>query len=137
MILLPRTTGIPVLRPTPESMSYWAGTRVGELRFQRCVNCAAANFGPGLACRSCQSRDLNWEISSGQGSLYSWTIVWRPQTPAFEVPYAPAIIRLDEGYDMMSALVGLEHTEIEAGLKVGVEFHAISDEISLPFFHVL
>ena len=73
-------------------------------------------------------------MSAGLGAVYSWTIVWRPQTPAFEVPYAPAIVRLEEGYDVLTALVGIDHADITDGLRVAVEFHAISAEITLPFF---
>ncbi|MCU1391745.1 MAG: hypothetical protein JWM34_173 [Ilumatobacteraceae bacterium] len=134
-LLAPRLGGIPVPRMNPESVEYWNGTRLGELRHQRCDACATPNFGPGLVCRHCRSRELTWVAGSGRGSVYSWTIVWRPQTPAFEVPYAPAIIRLDEGYDLLTALVGLDHTDIAEGLRVAVEFHPISDEITLPFFH--
>jgi len=133
-MLEPRLGGIPVPRPNPESLPYWEGTRQGELRYQRCSACDAPNFGPGLVCRSCRSRDLRWVASSGRGAIYSWTVVWRPQTPAFEVPYAPVIVRLDDGYDVIAAIVGLDHTEIVEGLRVTVEFHAISDEITLPFF---
>ena len=134
-LLTPNLIGIPVPRMAPESVEYWAGNRAGELRYQRCTVCAAPNFGPGLACRACRSRDLDWVVSAGRGAVYSWTVVWRPQTPAFDVPYAPAVIRLDEGYDLLAALVGLDHTDIAEGLRVAVEFHAISDEITLPFFH--
>ena len=133
-MLAPRIDGISAPRIAPESIEYWNGTRVGELRYQRCADCATANFGPGLACRNCRSRALTWVAGSGQGVVYSWTVVWRPQTPAFEVPYAPAIIRLDEGYDLLTALVGLDHTDIADGLRVCVEFHTLSGEITLPFF---
>ena len=132
--LRPNLHGIPVPRMSPESVEYWAGTRAGELRHQRCAACATANFGPGLACRACRSRDLDWVVGGGIGTVYSWTVVWRPQTPAFEVPYAPAIVRLDEGHDLLTALIGLDHTDIVEGLRVAVEFHPISDEITLPFF---
>lgn len=133
-LLEPRTSGVPVPNPSPESLRYWEGTRAGELRYQRCAACGAANFGPGLACSTCQRRDLTWEVSEGRGTVYSWTVVWRPQTPAFEVPYAPAIIRMAEGYDMMSALVGLEPDAIMPDMAVAVEFHSVSDLITLPFF---
>jgi uncharacterized protein len=133
-ILEPQLTGVPVPRSGVESLHYWEGTRIGELRYQRCVPCGAANFGPGLVCRSCRARDLEWVAGSGRGVVYSWTVVWRPQTPAFAVPYAPAIIRLEDGYDILAALVGLDHTDIAPGLLVVAEFHAISPEITLPYF---
>lgn len=135
--LAPRTEGISVPVPSAESAPYWEGTRAGELRFQRCRACGAANFGPGIGCRACRSRDLVWERSGGVGTLYSWTVVWRPQLPTIEVPYAPAIVRLDEGHDLVSALIGLDHAAIAAGLRVEVEFHPVSDTITLPFFRPL
>ena len=44
--------------------------------------------------------------SGGVGEIYSWTVVYRPVTPEFEPPYAPAIITLDEGYQMLTNIVG-------------------------------
>lgn len=133
-LLEPRIEGTPVPNPSQISLPYWEGTRSGELRYQRCSDCGSANFGPGLACRQCRSRHLTWEVSSGEGSLYSWTVVWRPQTPAFEVPYAPAIVRLDEGYDMISAVVGCDPGELHENMRLAVVFHALTDEVTLPFF---
>jgi uncharacterized OB-fold protein len=62
-------------------------------------------------------------------------VVWRPQHPAYEVPYAPAIVRLAEGCTVMSAVVGCEPSALAAGLPLEVEFHAVTDELTLPFFH--
>jgi len=134
VILAPNVGGVPVPVPGPLSGPYWDGTRSGELRYQRCTDCGAANFGPGLRCSACRSASVAWTASAGVGRVYSWTVVWRPQTPAFDVPYAPAIIRLDEGYDMVSALIGCEPDEIVDDMAVTVEFHAVSEEIWLPFF---
>lgn len=134
MILEPQLAGVPVPRPSPDSLPYWQAAARGELVFQRCTYCGAANFGPGRSCRRCQADGLMWERSGGQGAVYSWTVVWRPQTPAFAVPYAPAIIRLDEGYDMVSALIELEPSGIHPGMRVAARFHRLTDEIHLPFF---
>jgi uncharacterized OB-fold protein len=133
-MLAPNTSGIPVPRPTLESKPYWAGCRDSELRFRRCTRCGLAVFEPRPLCPRCHGTDLTWEVSAGDGSVYSWSIVWRPQTPAFESPYVPAIVTLDEGFDMLSAIVGCEPGDIGAGQRVRVEFHAVDDVITLPFF---
>ena len=75
-----------------------------------------------------------FSASSGRGRLYSWTVVWRPQHPAFTVPYAPAIVSLDEGWFMMSAVVGCEPEDLRPDMALAVEFHPASDEITLPYF---
>ncbi len=134
MLLTPNVEGIPVPRPTGESKHYWTGCRAGELRFRRCNGCDSAVFEPRPMCPRCHGTDLGWEVSSGVGTVYSWSIVWRPQTPAFNSPYAPAIVTLDEGFDMLSAIVGCDADDIHEGQRVSVEFHEVDDVITLPFF---
>ena len=82
----------------------------------------------------CLSPNLIWEKGQGKGAIYSWSTVWRPQTPAFEIPYVIAIIDMDEGYRMMSNIVGINPDKIEVGMRVEVQFHAMNDEITLPYF---
>ena len=82
----------------------------------------------------CHAGTPVWECSAGKGSLYSWTVVWRPPDPSFQVPYAPAVVRLDEGFWMLSAVVGCEPEALREGLRLAVEFHPASDTITLPYF---
>jgi hypothetical protein len=64
--------------------------------------------------------------------------VWRPQTPAFVVPYVPIIVDLDEGWDLLSNLIGCESDEVEIGMRVEVDFRATaSGDGSLPYFRPL
>jgi uncharacterized OB-fold protein len=61
-------------------------------------------------------------------------VVWRPPDPALRVPYAPAVVELDEGFFMVSAVVGCEPADLVAGMRLVVEFHAVSDDMVLPYF---
>ena len=72
--------------------------------------------------------------SSGRGTLYSYTVVHRPQQPVFEVPYTVAIVELEEGWYMLSKLVDCEPEEVEIGMPLEVSFRPMSEEITLPFF---
>jgi uncharacterized OB-fold protein len=132
--LTPQKAGIPAPTPTRLSKPYWDGCREGELHFQRCDTCGTIPARPGPICPHCHGRSLSWERSAGAGSLYSWTVVWRPQHPSFTVPYAPAIIELDEGCFLMSAMIGCEAEDLVADLRVEVEFHPANDSITLPYF---
>ena len=86
-------------------------------------------------CPHCGTQDaLAWKPSAGRGSLYSWTVVWRAPHPGFATPYAPAVVRLDEGWTMLSAVVGCAPGALRDGLPLQVEFHPASDEVSLPYF---
>ncbi|MCU1449865.1 MAG: hypothetical protein JWP02_2035 [Acidimicrobiales bacterium] len=132
--LQPQAPGIPVPTPSPMSAPYWDACGRGELVFQRCDDCGTIALRPTTLCGTCLGASLSWVPSSGLGRLYSWTVVWRPQHPSFNVPYAPAIVALDEGWFMMSAVIGCEPDDLRADMRLAVEFHQASDEIALPYF---
>jgi uncharacterized OB-fold protein len=135
MTLLRAQSGdIPRPHPSPVSQPYWDGCRSGKLLFQRCHDCDGVTHTPAAVCAHCMSSRLTWEESAGFGTVYSWTTVWRPQTPAFEVPYTAVIVEMSEGWQILSNLVGCEHDECRVGMPVRVEFHPLDDEITLPYF---
>jgi hypothetical protein len=131
--LVPQPASIPRPYPSPVSEPYWEGAKRGELLFQRCGN-GHAVFDPAILCRKCGSRDLTWERSAGLGTVYSWTVVWRPQQPSFVVPYAPAIVDMDEGYQILANVVGCDVGDLAVGQRVAVEFHPVSEGYALPYF---
>jgi uncharacterized OB-fold protein len=133
-LLLPQSVGIPVPRPGLHSQAYWDGCRRHQLLYQRCAACSSYGLGVFTVCAHCHATSPVWEHSAGKGSLYSWTVVWRPPDPSFRVPYAPAVVRLDEGPWIMSAVIGCEPEALHEGLRLVVEFHPVSDEITLPYF---
>ena len=126
--------GIPLPRPTELSRPHWDGCREGVLRVQRCRECQTYVFIPEPFCTECQSEELEWVESSGRGTLYSMTTVYRPQRPEFEVPYTVAIVELEEGWHMLTNLVDCPPEEIRVGLPVEVTFRRMSDEVTLPLF---
>ena len=132
--LEPHPPGIPEPTPSRWSQPYWDGLRRGELLFQRCADCGGITFNPAPACAHCLSDRLEWEASAGTGAIYSWTVVWRPQTPAFRVPYATAIVDVDEGFQMLANVIGCEPDDVRVGLRVRVEFHPVSERTTLPYF---
>lgn len=131
--LEPQAPGIPLPRPSALTRPFWDACADGRLVFQRCQGCGAAIFDPALACRTCRSRELRWEDSSGRGEVYSWTVAHRPLSPAFTAVYAPIIVTLDEGFQMISNLVDCEDDVLAVGLRVTVRFHRI-DDVTLPYF---
>jgi uncharacterized OB-fold protein len=116
------------------SVPFWQGCGAGELRYQRCESCGLSNFPPTEHCRQCLSAELRWERGGGVGEIYSWTVVHRPVTAEFEPPYAPAIVTLDEGYQMLTNVVGVDPADLAIGLRVRVQFHAVGADVTLPYF---
>jgi uncharacterized OB-fold protein len=133
-VLRPQSGEVPHAVPGPVTTAFWAACDRGELSFQRCRACRTIAFPPSEHCRNCLSLDLVWEVSAGLGRLYSWTIVWRPVTPAFATPYAPAIVDVDEGYQMMTNLIGIAPDQFAVGLPVQVAFHRAGSDLTLPYF---
>ncbi|MGO9927962.1 MAG: Zn-ribbon domain-containing OB-fold protein [Mycobacterium sp.] len=131
--LRPQTGPVPHASSQP-SVPFWQGCQSGELRYQRCEACGLSNFPPTEHCRQCLSSELRWQQSNGRGEIYSWTVVHRPVTAEFEPPYAPAIITLDEGYQMLTNVVGVAPDELAIGMRVQVQFHAVGADVTLPYF---
>ncbi|RBY84387.1 Zn-ribbon domain-containing OB-fold protein [Blastococcus sp. TF02A-26] len=133
--LQPQSGPLPHAEPTGASAPFWAGCASGELRYQRCRACAAVTSPPVETCRECLSADLAWEVSAGTGTVYSWTVVHRPATAAFAaVPYAPAIVDVAEGFQLLTNLVDVAPEDITAGMPVAVRFVATADGPTLPYF---
>jgi uncharacterized OB-fold protein len=129
----------PQTGPVPHASSqvsrpFWQGCRSEELRYQRCEACGLANFPPTEHCRQCLSAELQWKQSDGVGEVYSWTVVHRPVTPEFTPPYAPAIVTLAEGYQMLTNVIGVTPADLAIGMAVQVQFHEVGDDITLPYF---
>ena len=133
-LLRPQRGAIPSPVPSAVSAPSWEGLRQAQLRFQRCGDCHGITHTPAVLCAHCNSRSLGWETSAGTGAIYSWTVVWRPQMPEFVVPYAPIVVDMDEGWQMLSNLIGCDHEALDVGLGVRVDFHQLNDEITLPYF---
>ena len=120
--------------PTPETMHYWEGTALGELRFQRCRACDATYFPPQPFCPECASDDIEIVRSSGRGFLYSYVITERA-APGFTAPYVIAVVELDEGPRLLTNLVDVEPDPdvLPIDLPVEVVFETVG-EVALPMF---
>lgn len=120
---------------TPETRHFWDGTRIGELRLQKCAACNHVYFPPRPFCPQCGSPDVSVFRASGRATLHSYVIHHRP-VPGFVPPYSIAVVELDEGPRMMTNIVGIAQTPeaLRLDMLLEVVFHRINDEISLPLF---
>jgi uncharacterized OB-fold protein len=126
----------PAPTPTPDTATYWEGTASGELRLQRCSACGAAYFYPRSSCPTCGSTEVTWFTSSGRARLYTYVISHRA-APGFEdqVPYAIAVVELDEGPRMLSNIVGVDNTpeSLVLDMPLEVDFEPRGDQM-VPVF---
>lgn len=82
---------------------FWEGCALGELRYQRCLACGAAQLQARPFCRRCGAGPV-WAIAHGTGTVYAATRVTRAPTPDFAAlaPYDILLVDLDEGFRMMA-----------------------------------
>jgi uncharacterized OB-fold protein len=78
--------------------------------------------------------EWEYEPSTGRGTVYSVTVVHRVPGPGFDVPFALAVIDLDDGGTLLSHVVGREPDQVSIGLRVRVNFQKYTEEITLPYF---
>ena len=132
---MPRRKALP--EPTPESAPYWEGAKAHELRIQFCTECQKHFFYPRIFCPTCLSDAVEWRTVSGKGTLLTYVLSARP-APGFEqeLPYAIAVVQLDEGPHLMSNIVGIELTpqNLPAGMPLEVVFEDVNEKITLPKF---
>ncbi|MEO6322780.1 MAG: Zn-ribbon domain-containing OB-fold protein [Polaromonas sp.] len=126
----------PLPVPTQATQPFWDAAAHGKLIFQRCGECKKMQSTPRLFCTHCMAEDLQWESSTGMGSIYTFTVNHRAANAhmADKVPYVVAVVQLDEGVRMMANIVDVEPQSVRIGDRVRVRFLPLDDAISLPQF---
>ncbi len=125
----------PVMRPpvSADTAFFWAGTRAGELRIQRCGECGALRHPPGPACLSCgATSDQGFAVAAGTGTVYSYVVHHHPPVPGKRLPMVIALVELTEGVRLMAELFGAEPDQVQIGMPVRAGFIRVDDELVLP-----
>jgi len=133
-LLLPQSGSIPFAQQTEMSSRFWDGCRRGELLFQYFPASGRAQFPPARSDRASFGDAFEWRRSAGRGRVYSWSTVHRAPSPVFHTPYVVAIVCLEEGFEMISNIIGCRPEDVVEGLEVEVVFHAVNDDVTLPYF---
>ena len=124
--------------PTTEVTDpFWAATKDHTYLVQWCMPCDQPIFFPREVCPACLSADgLAWRTSSGHGTVHAVSVQHRPGNPtmADRVPYAVALVDLEEGVRLMSNVVGCAAADVHAGMAVQVTWEALEDGRHLPQF---
>ncbi|MBW1668277.1 MAG: Zn-ribbon domain-containing OB-fold protein [Deltaproteobacteria bacterium] len=125
---------LPVVNPWAKP--FWEGARERKLLIQKCKDCEKFIFYPRIVCPYCFSENVEWVEASGKGTIYSYTVVVNNAPSAFidDMPYVVAIIKLEEGVQMLSNIVGCEPSELKCDMPVEVTFEKLNDGFTLPKF---
>lgn len=128
----------PVPAVTGFTAPYWAAVGEGVLRMPVCTACGHRFFPPEPACPVCRA-EPGWEASAGLGTVYSVTVVHRRPALGFEVPFALALVELDEGWILMTHVVGVPPERVRIGDRVELHPERAADDplVHLPCFRPL
>ena len=80
--------------------------------------------------------ELQWKRASGNGYIYSFTVVRRAVAPVFgeRLPLIVVLVDLVEGPRMLSNLVESTPEDVQIGDAVQVAFTQVDDGVVLPMF---
>jgi len=125
--------------PEPDTQLFWDATKRHELTYQTCNRCQAVIFYPRGHCTTCGSRETTRHVSKGEGSVYTFTVIMQSRNPAFAElgAYAVAYVDLDEGFRIMSNVVGVQDPvrDIHCGMRVKLRWEDQGEgAVSLPMF---
>jgi uncharacterized OB-fold protein len=111
--------------PNPVSRPFREACGREELVYQHCAGCGSAQYYPRSLCTHCSSAALEWRVSTGRGTVYSYTDVFRAPNEAFkaDVPYVIAVIDVTEGFRVLTNVLA------ETGkVKIGSGVHAVFED---------
>lgn len=123
----------PLPVPTSITRTFWQRAREDVLVLPFCLDCGTYTYYPRSICAQCMSRNLEWRVAAGRGTVYSFDIVRSP-AHGFEddVPYVIASIDLAEGVRMMANVLTDDVESVRIGMPVKVVFVELSPELRLP-----
>ena len=121
-----------------DSRPYWEGIAQGELRIQQCDSCKKYVFYPRSICPHCHADALSWVTASGDGTIYSYTVVHQAFGPfAADAPFIIAIVELTEGVRMMTRIIDASREQVSVGISVHVTFGKVDENVTLPYFRLV
>ena len=120
---------------TVEQAPFWEAAHAGRLILQKCGVCGKFQHYPRIVCRHCQSRDLSWKESKGDGIVFTYSTVYRSPGPFVDdVPYITAVVELAEGARIYTRIVNCDPGRVAIGMKVRPKFVPQNDKVTFVYF---
>ena len=102
----------------PETAAFWEAAKEGKFMIKRCTACGEAHYFPRSICPFCFSDKTVWEESSGEATIYTFSVM-RRNTP---VPYAIGYVTLDEGVSLLTNFIDCDFDALKIGQRVKIKW---------------
>lgn len=125
----------PLPDPDATERPFYEACARGELRIQACPRCGHRQFYPRALCTACGATP-EWLTASGRGRVYTFTVVRQNHSAPFrdELPYAVAMVELEEGVQMMGRVTGCDPAAVHVGMPVEAYAVRVEEGLALPFW---
>ena len=112
----------------PFNARFWQGLGQNRLLLQTCSDCQSPRFQASRYCQHCHSEACEWLDADGAGVVVSFCTFHKAYWPGFaaEVPYSVVQVRLNNGVQFFSNLVGVATAQMVIGMKVQPVFERVS-----------
>jgi uncharacterized OB-fold protein len=114
---------------------WWDAVDQGKVLIQRCKGCQTLRHPPRPMCGECQSMEWDSIESTLDGEVLSYTALRHPKIPGYPTDPICAVIRLAEGTNIVSNLVGCEYEDVHIGMKVVGKVEQVDEKTMLPQFY--
>ena len=114
---------------------WWDACDKGQVLIQRCKNCQTLRHPPRPMCGECQSMEWDSIESSLDGEVLSYTELHHPKIPGYQYPLICAVIKLREGTNIVSNVVGCEPSDVYIGMKLKGKVEQVDEKNTLPQFY--
>jgi uncharacterized protein len=122
---------------TEVNRGFWEACSSGHLAVQRCETCGRMRYPISPICPDCLSGSFVWTPVSGLGELVSFVVFHQVYSEAWRerAPYNVALVRLDEGPQLVSNVIGIDNSDLRVGMPLVVAFEPLlGSDIALPRF---
>lgn len=115
---------------------FWESLREHGVKVQRCDSCGAFRYVPKEICNRCYSDDSTWTPIAGTGAIYTYTVVRRAPTKAYQqdAPYALVHVSMDEGFRMIGSMRTDDPESVAIGQAVRVAYNDVTPEWTILQF---
>jgi uncharacterized OB-fold protein len=113
-----------------ETAKFWKAAEEGKLLYGYCLACNEPHYFPRSFCPFCFSQRVEWRAASGNGTVYSYSTMFRSPTG----PYTIAYVEMKEGPRVLTNIVDCDLKAIKIGMPVKLVWKPSDGGAPVPFF---